>query len=118
MSNRNVNAFIRWVPAEAGGRREVPDRCVYSTVARFEDDAKWPHEGWSLVVRIARFYRDGRCAYAEVEFLVDDAPVELLSAGSRFELLEGNRRVAKGVVLPTAVHAPENINDFEVALLG
>lgn len=118
MSERSQHAVVYWVPAESGGRRSVPARGVYSTVARFEDDQTWPHEAWSLVLHIDRSFRDGRYAHATIEFLSEDAPQNLLRAGSRFELLEGMRRVAKGVVLPSTVAMPDEVNDFAAALLG
>lgn len=80
------HAVIYWVPVESGGRRVVPERGVYSTVARFEDDENWPHEAWSLVLHIDRSYRNGRYAHASIEFLSEDAPRHLLGAGSRFEV--------------------------------
>lgn len=113
-----VQSIIRWVPESKGGRRLVPGDAAYSTVARFEDDERWPHEAWSLVVRVQRTYRDGRVTLAKVEFLVDQAPERLLGAGSRFELLEGTRRVAKGVVLSTSATVPEDLSEFEAELIG
>jgi hypothetical protein len=115
--NSHAQAFIRWIPRESGGRRSVPT-APYSTVARFEDDENWPHEAWSLVVRVHRSYRGGGYTYATVEFLAEGAPDRLLAEGSRFELMEGSARVAKGVVLPPTVDVPQEINDFESALVG
>ncbi|HEY7089549.1 MAG TPA: hypothetical protein VH518_15740 [Tepidisphaeraceae bacterium] len=54
----------------------------------------------------------------EICFVVDEAPKELLRAGARFELREGRRTVAKGVVLPSTVVAPQQIDEFATALLG
>lgn len=118
MSANPKYAFVHWILESSGGRRAVPGEGRYSTVARFEDDETWPHVAWSVVINNIRSYRDGRLTYAEVKFLVDEAPAELLRQGSRFELLEGKKRVAKGVVLPIAVAAPNEVNDLELALIG
>ena len=109
---KSAQAFIRWFAPRGAASG------WYSTVARFEDDEKWPHEAWSLVVKINQQDRDGLFSHATVEFLPDSAPQKLLGEGSRFELLEGKRRVAKGVVLPPKVAIPSDINDFESALVG
>jgi hypothetical protein len=115
-----VNAMIRWVPAERGGRKAPPAGPVYRTVARFEDARdRWPEEAWSLVVELVRPYRaGGDAAWAKVRFLVDEAPAELLSEGARFELCEGRRVVGKGVVLPSKVQPPQELDSFAMALLG
>jgi len=55
---------------------------------------------------------------AEIEFLVPEAPHEFLSTGARFELCEGRRVVAKGVVLPSEVAVPQQIDEFAISLLG
>jgi hypothetical protein len=85
---------------------------------RFEEDGNWQHGAWSLVVEWIRTFRQGQQTLAEVSFLAPDAPSHLLKPGSRFELLEGSRRVAKGIILPISVPVPEELNDFELALIG
>jgi hypothetical protein len=109
---KSVQAFIRWFAQRGDGSG------WYSTVARFEDDENWPHQAWSLMVKVNHHYRDGLFSHATVQFLANEAPQQLLSEGSRFELLEGKRRIAKGVVLPAQVEVPADINDFESALIG
>lgn len=111
--------MISWTDAGDGGRRSAPLGPTYSTVARFEDDENWPREAWSVALRLIRRFGD-RHVLAEVSFLADDAqaPVRLLRRGSRFELLEGQRRVAKGIVVDSSVEVPDRITDFESALLG
>jgi hypothetical protein len=91
---------------------------LYSTVARFEEDSNWPHEAWSVVVHLVRPFGRGRHSLAEVSFLAQDASTHLLKPGSRFELLEGGHRVAKGIVLPVSVPVPDELNEFELALIG
>jgi len=112
------HALIHWIPQEYGGRQAPPSGPTYSAVARFEDDEQWPHEAWSVVVKYERSFQADRYLYAEVSFLVHTAPAHLLSEGSRFELLEGRRRVAKGIVVPEAVAVPRELNPLESALIG
>lgn len=116
--SQSVEAFISWVPADEGGRSRPPSGPTYSTLVRFEEDSSWPKEAWSLVVRFLKPIRGGRYLHANVQFLVDDAPHHLLHAGSRFELFEGHKRVAKGVVLPQSLPVPDEISEFESALIG
>lgn len=111
-------AIIAWVPPEAGGRQHVPAGPRYITVCRFEEDPGWENGTWSLVVEWVRTFRGGRLILANVDFLVPEAPTNFLRAGTRFELLEGRKRVAKGVILPPSVQVPEEVSDFELALVG
>jgi len=55
---------------------------------------------------------------AGVGFLASKAPAHLLRPDSRLELMEGSRRVAKGIVLRRSVRVPREINEFESALIG
>jgi hypothetical protein len=116
--NSEVLAIIRWVPAERGGRKSPPTSAGYSTVARFESDPDYEQGAWSLRVTDIRPLHGPDVIRAKVQFLLEDAPTPLLSEGERFELLEGERVVAKGIVLPARVTVPERISDFELALLG
>lgn len=112
-------AMIRWLPHDRGGRSS-PSAARYRAAARFEDARdRWPEAVWSLVVDpIRSFGRPTVAALCDVQFLADEAPAELLNAGARFELCEGRRVVAKGVVLPANVEAPPQIDDFALALMG
>ena len=114
---RGVRAIISWIPPEKGGRRP-PKGPRYSTVARFEDDPQWPHQAWSLVVEIDRWFGSGKYVLSKINFLVDEGPHQLLDAGNRFELLEGAKRVAKGIVLPAEVEVPSDLNSFDAASIG
>ncbi len=117
--NREVRAVIRWVPASRGGRIAPPRPAAgYATFARFENDPGEALGAWSLRIFSAVEFQEGEVIDARVGFLVDEAPHELLKEGERFEFLEGRKVVAKGVVLPEAVEAPQRISDFELALLG
>lgn len=111
-------ALISWIGPEHGGRQHPPSGPRYVTVARFEEDEKWPESAWSLTVDFLRKFDDPRLLLAEVAFLVQEAPHQLLHDGSRFTLLEGRRFVAKGVILASRVAVPEKLTEFECALIG
>jgi hypothetical protein len=114
--SKEVTAMISWVPFEKGGRRTVPSGPTYSTVVRFDEDKDWPTQAWSLWVEFIRSYADGQYLYARVRFLFPDAPHELLHEGSRFQLYEGRKLVATGLVRAGDA-APSESNEFEQALL-
>jgi hypothetical protein len=95
-----VKAQVSWVPRELGGRESPPSGPRYITVARFEDDKdNYPKEAWSLVLEFNDLPDDSLNVVADVRFLVEDAPVQLLHQGSNFELYEGSRLVGRGTVL-------------------
>lgn len=95
-------AEIEWVRPEDGGRSKPPlgeGSPRYATIARFigSDEAWPPSEAWSLVVE--KVDVTGPYTWmAEVRFLMDTAPLELLASGQSFELFEGLKRVATGKI--------------------
>jgi hypothetical protein len=112
-----AKAYVSWVPAEKGGRRQPPSGPLYSTLVRFDDDPRWPHEAWSLVVRCLEPYDDGRFWFAEVAFLFHDAPIQLRHENARFQLYEGRRMTATGIVLAATDEPPTGAEQFEATLL-
>ncbi|MHB1422454.1 MAG: hypothetical protein ACYC3I_04495 [Gemmataceae bacterium] len=93
-------ARITWLTPEEGGRRTPPSGPRYSTPARFEGQAPGPEgANWSLVVDRMSQPLGSADWIAEVRFLVDEAPHELLLLGARFELYEGKKCVARGVII-------------------
>jgi hypothetical protein len=101
MASKVVTSRIRWCPAEAGGRAAPPGGSRYVTVSSFDPPTpNWPEEAWSLVIEPIgprHFAPEGTCA---VHFLAREAaPHHVLRRGTRFQLLEGKRVVADGVVL-------------------
>lgn len=109
--NGNHKAFARisWLSAAEGGRETIPSGGRYSTAARFENAVeKWPQEAWSLVIEATEELQVSSEAVAKVSFLSPDAPLHLLKAGSRFELYEGRRLVARGEVLQACAELPAN----------
>jgi hypothetical protein len=111
-------ALISWIPADQGGRQAPPAGPRYVTVARFEEDEQWPDRAWSLVIEFVKTVDRGRYTLASVRFLAEEAPSHLLHRGSRFTLMEGARRVAKGVVLSPSTPVPDQMSEFEASLIG
>jgi hypothetical protein len=93
-------ARITWLTPEEGGRRLPPPGPRYSAPARFEGQAPGPEgANWSLVVDLMSHPPGSADWIAEVRFLFDDAPQELLLRGTRFELYEGRKCVARSVII-------------------
>lgn len=93
-------AKIYWFSAAEGGRKHPPRGPRYSTAVRFTNQAKkWPQEAWSLIVEFTETRDNLFCREAEIQFLSDVAPVDLLQPGNQFELYEGRRVVARGEIL-------------------
>jgi len=93
-------ARIRWLGPTDGGPDAPPPGPRYSTVARFAQLAdRWPEKAWSVVLDIATPADADGVMVAAIRMLAADAPPELLTAGSRFELYEGTTCVARGEVL-------------------
>lgn len=97
---RRVKAKISWVSREKGGRNSPPPGPRFVTVCRFEEDKdSYPKEAWSLVLEFSNLLGGSLDVTADVSFLVDDAPHQLLHSGSKFELFEGRQLIAKGEVI-------------------
>jgi hypothetical protein len=84
---------LEWIPNERGGRGPWPGPRLV-TPARFEAaEEEWP--AWSLVLD---FSNDR--TFAEVSFLVPvKAPHHYLRPGNKFDLFEGPRLIAHGVII-------------------
>jgi hypothetical protein len=83
-----VEAKIQWITAEEGGRQSPPLGPKYTTVARFEDEG----DVWLELPDATLSHR------VRVSFLAEQGPANLLVIGSVFELMEGNKSVARGVI--------------------
>jgi len=100
-----VRAVVEWIPKEQGGRSEPPAGVgspPYATVVRFTDaDEPWPPPvAWSLVVEKDEETSGRYRWFADVHFLMNDAPHDSLRHGRTFELYEGKKLVARGRILP------------------
>jgi hypothetical protein len=99
-----MQARIRWKTREAGGRKSPPagvGQPPYATVVRFKDTMEpWPPPiAWSLVIEKVPPLSGEYDWVANVRFLVNEAPVNELRPNREFELYEGARCVATGVLL-------------------
>jgi len=102
-----------------GGMRFVPRNKSFRADVVFDIDEHWPAEGWTLVVWPGRhFQHEGKqFSFADVEFLVDNAP-DFLHSGNRFRLLDGRRTIAHGMVAGPRAFPPRTIKRFEHSLLS
>lgn len=117
--NRSARAIIRWLPRERGGRNHPLDNAEgYAVPARFESDVQQQQGIWTVRLTDVANLRDHQCIRATVQFISPEAPQDLLEDGERFELLEGPRVVAKGVLIPRAIPIPNEVSEFDLALLG
>ena len=104
----NAIVILSWVPHAKGGRKAPPVPPAdnpdywYSTIVRFDSDPQWLKGTWSLVLFPKKIWGDGRFWVAEASFLMENAPIDLLSAGARFEMLEGHQVVLHGMVADPA----------------
>jgi hypothetical protein len=93
-----VPAQLHWIKISEGGRTP-PTGSRYSTVAKFDVQGEaWRENAWSLVVEFPVSPDFNVPQEVRVSFLAD-GPSELLVPGSRFELVEGTKVVAKGTIL-------------------
>jgi hypothetical protein len=94
-------ARITWLTPEEGGRRVAPSGPRYIAPVRFEGQtvAEWEREAWSLVVDLVSHPPESADWIAQVRYLVDEAPQELLRLGARFGLYEGKKCVARGAII-------------------
>jgi hypothetical protein len=107
LDQRGRLAEIRWVPSCEGGRERLASGSGephYAPIVRLLDpDEVGPAPViWSLAVRKLEEVEDSDEWLAEIAYLMPEAPHEELTIGRRFELYEGARCVATGVVLGTA----------------
>ena len=96
--SRSKLAILRWKAQSEGGRKALPTGATYSTAARFEGEGEsWLNKTWSLVVEFVE-PPNWNSHRVRICFLAEDAPMDLISSGRRFELMEGIQCVADGVV--------------------
>lgn len=98
--NHSVKARLTWLTAGKGGRSTPPAGPRYSTVTHFSaQGTDWKKDAWSLVVEFTQPPDASLSHPVQVTFLIPDGPAHLLTSGNSFELLEGDRVVAEGVIL-------------------
>lgn len=88
-----TQALIQWIDHTVGGRMAIP-LATYSAPAKFQG---WQAEAWSLNIDIMSSFDLGAQLFrAEIWFLADNAPVEVLKPGMQFAMYEGNKIVLIG----------------------
>ncbi len=86
-------AKIIWIDKELGGRTPPPVGTRYAPIIIFPNmEGTWSADFICSVV-------NNQEMEVEIGFLSKDAPNDLLKQGNKFELFEGRRKVAKGIVL-------------------
>ena len=98
--NETVEAEIRWLGLAEGGRKSLPTVREYRSIVRFEDDPNAVLGTWDVRVEFLDEPTLELPNPSRLGFVSADAPRQLLHSGSRFELTEGRKVVAHGVVRP------------------
>jgi hypothetical protein len=97
-----MKAQIRWKTPEEGGRKTPPYPWVgpsrYAPHMRFCDDPE-PWGKWALLIETAPSSSEERVWITEVRYVFDNAPRDELRPGREFELYEGGRCVATGILI-------------------
>jgi hypothetical protein len=99
-----MRAQLQWVSSKEGGRAQLPTGNRYVTIARIAD-SRSRRSGeivgdWSMVVAsLPSPHEQGFTTLCDVSFLAPNAPNSELVSGVSFQLLEGARIVAHGVIL-------------------
>ncbi len=92
-----MEAHVSWVPFEKGGReKHMPKNTKYCPIIVFlgeEMDGTWSAEILTDSVN------DNNESTIDISFLFPDAPFDLLKPGAKFELYEGKKLVARGVMV-------------------
>lgn len=99
-----MRAQVHWKTKAEGGRSKPPAGIgspPYATVVRFTDsDEPWPPENaWSLVIEKIESESDEYDWVADIRYLVDEAPHDELRPNRQFELYEGAKLVASGILM-------------------
>lgn len=82
---------IDWIPYEEGGRKKVPPEGVrYCPLIRI--NGLVGYEEWSIDFICPNFEKTNIIKF---QFLVEDAPCELIEKNMNYNIYEGNRKVAK-----------------------
>lgn len=94
-----VKAHITWTAYENGGRKNPPLAGTrYCPIVIFNNVKGNIGEFWSadfVCTEVDKNYS----SIVEFTFLSEDAPMDYLVKGNEFELFEGNKKVASGVII-------------------
>lgn len=97
MKNKRFVAKICWLPFEKGGRKEIPASDKYAPIIKILQNQMNQNEFWSVFVVNKTIVSETE-SLAEIEYLSENAP-DNLERDVEFELFEGSKLVAKGVVI-------------------
>jgi len=93
-----MEARIKWLSTEEGGRKApMAVGIKYCPIIEFPNTPS-VCGSWSAEINILSQLSKLE-SHANVSYLSEKAPFELLQKGADFELYEGKRLVAKGIVL-------------------
>ena len=96
--SQKFSARIKWLSKEQGGRQCLPSLDKYGAVMKVKNPTtSIENIFWSLIVENQKQV-DALETIAEVYYLVEEAP-DNLEKGIEFDLFEGNKLVAKGIIL-------------------
>ncbi len=97
MNNKRFVAKICWLPFEKGGRKVIPASDKYAPIIKILQNQMNQNEFWSVFVVNKTIVSETE-SLAEIEYLSENAP-DNLERDVEFELFEGSKLVAKGVVI-------------------
>lgn len=93
-----MKAKITWLSEKQGGRKSIPNSDKYAPVVKITRPKELiQNETWSLILTNLEHLTEFE-SIAEIQYLSDKAP-DNLKKEVEFELFEGNKLVAKGIVI-------------------
>ncbi len=95
--NKRFKARIHWLSKDEGGRNYLPKGKKYAPIIKITKSPLKIEDFWSIFVENIQYLGDNE-TISEMKYLSDFAPNNL-SADVEFELFEGNKLVAKGIIL-------------------
>ena len=92
-----ANVLLRWLVSVPS--RQSPRGKQFSLPARFDHQGEdWTHDVWSLVIEVQGSPDPQGYQMASARFLAPGAPLDWLSVGNRFTLMEGRLPIATGEI--------------------
>ena len=95
--NRRFKARIYWLFEKQGGRKEMPFGDKYAPIIKITKPLSKTKDFWSVFVFNRKILNENE-TLSDLEYLSPMAPDDL-AKGVEFELREGNKLVATGIVL-------------------
>ena len=92
-----MEAQVTWIPHDKGGRQKhLPNNTKYCPIIIFPE-AK-TDGAWSAEI-LTNSINDNNESIIKISFLFPEAPTNLLKPGEKFELYEGAKMVASGILI-------------------